>query len=204
HQHLLDHATIHRIDVRHGLECRERHLMAVGPHARPPHRDLAATQDDFAAHGPGARGVAIGRMRIPRPAQGNAILFEHRFQYLQARADGKLEQLGPSIDEQIDQREMSGRFNSDRVSTCARLLHGGPFFVGLSPRVWLPRGFSRAAAEPPLQFSTAIGTSPLEGPNGVVKFSPDGKILAAGWENGDLDLWEVATRTKIATPRGHK
>lgn len=99
HEHLLDHAPIQRIDIGHGLERGQGDLMAVGPDTRPPHRDLATTQDDFAAHGARPRGVALSHMRIPGPAQGDAILFEHRFQHLQAGADRQLEQLGPRVDE---------------------------------------------------------------------------------------------------------
>jgi len=44
-------------------------------------------------------------MRIPGAAEGRAIFFEHRLQHPQARADRELEELGPRIDEQIDERD---------------------------------------------------------------------------------------------------
>ena len=53
HEHLLDNAPIQRIDIGHGLERRQRHLPALGPHARAPHGHLAAAQHVFAAHGSG-------------------------------------------------------------------------------------------------------------------------------------------------------
>jgi hypothetical protein len=53
HEHLLDHASIQRIDVGHGLKCRQRHLPALCPHARSPHGHLASAQHHFAAHGAG-------------------------------------------------------------------------------------------------------------------------------------------------------
>ena len=37
-EHLLDDATIQRIGVGQRLERRQRHFVAVGPDARPPHR----------------------------------------------------------------------------------------------------------------------------------------------------------------------
>jgi hypothetical protein len=99
-------------------------------------------------------------MGIARTADRRPILFEHRFQHLQARPDRELEQLGARIDEQIDQRQVAGRFNSGRderlcETSSWRLLFCEAFASGLvTTRV------SRAATEPPLQFSTATGTSP--------------------------------------------
>ena len=48
HQHLLDHATIQRVFAGHGLKRRQRHFLAVCPHARPTKGDLPATEHDLA------------------------------------------------------------------------------------------------------------------------------------------------------------
>jgi hypothetical protein len=47
--------------------------MAVSADSWPPHGDLAAASDDFAAHGPGPRGVALAHMRIRWTADRNPI-----------------------------------------------------------------------------------------------------------------------------------
>jgi WD40 repeat protein len=44
----------------------------------------------------------------------------------------------------------------------------------------------------------------LDDATGVVAFSPDGKMLVTGVKNGDLDLWDVGSRTKQGTLKGHK
>src|SRR5262249_50306555 len=103
------------------------------------------------------RGVAIGHMRISWPAEGDAILFEHRFQHLQARADRELEQLSARIDEQIDQRQVAGSFNSGGTWDCARLFHGGPCSVRLSPRVWLPLVYHEQRRSRRFNFQQLLG-----------------------------------------------
>jgi hypothetical protein len=72
-------------------------------------------------------------MHVARTAQPRPVLLEHGFQHLQARPDRELEQLGVRVDEQIDQREVAGRFNTGGTSDCARLLLGGSFSVRLVP-----------------------------------------------------------------------
>ena len=109
-----------------------------GAHARPAHGHLPAAQHHLAADGAGARGTPLGDMRIARPAEGDPILFQHRFQHLQARTNRELEQLAPGIDQQIDQRQMAGRFNSEGTRDCARLLHGGSFAERRVASVWSP------------------------------------------------------------------
>jgi hypothetical protein len=54
-------------------------------------------------------------MRIPRAADRAPILLEHRVQHLQARAHRELEQLAARIDQEIDQRQVAGRFNNGGV-----------------------------------------------------------------------------------------
>jgi hypothetical protein len=77
-EHLLDHAAVQRVDIGHGLECWPRDLVATGTHAWPLPRDLPAAEDHLTAHRAGARGLAVGHVRIPRTADGDAVLFEHR------------------------------------------------------------------------------------------------------------------------------
>jgi len=50
---------------------------------------------------------------------------QHGLEHLQARAHGEIEQLGPGVDEQIDERQVTGRFHRGRGRECARLLDGG-------------------------------------------------------------------------------
>ena len=45
-------------------------------------------------------------MRIPWPTDGGPILFQHGFEYLQARRDDQLLELGLRINEDIDQRQV--------------------------------------------------------------------------------------------------
>ena len=75
-----------------------------------------------------------GLMRIPWPTDGGPILFQHGFEYLQARRDDQLLELGLCINEDIDQRQVPWR-RGYRLATardCARLLlHGGSFLGGL-------------------------------------------------------------------------
>jgi hypothetical protein len=97
-------------------------------------------------------------MRVARAAQRRPILFEHGFQYLQARSDRELEQLGARVDEQIDQREMTGRFNSGGAGDRARPLNGGSLLAGFRPGLVTTR-FTRAVRSRRSQISTATGTS---------------------------------------------
>ena len=73
-------------------------------------------------------------MRIPWPTDGGPILFQHGFEYLQARRDDQLLELGLRINEDIDQRQVPWR-RGYRLATardCARLLlHGGSLLGGL-------------------------------------------------------------------------
>src|SRR5262249_46433064 len=85
------------------------------------------------------------------------ILFEHRFQHLQARPDRELEQLTARIDEQIDQRKVARRFNSGGTEDCARLSHGGSCSVRLSPRVWSPLVYHEQRPSPRFNFQQLSG-----------------------------------------------
>ena len=61
-------------------------------------------------------------MRIPWPTDGGPILFQHGFEYLQARHDDQLLELGLRINEDIDQRQVPWR-RGYRLATardCAR------------------------------------------------------------------------------------
>ena len=73
-------------------------------------------------------------MRIPWPTDGGPILFQHGFEYLQARRDDQLLELGLRINEDIDQRQVPWR-RGYRLATardCARLLlYGGSLLGGL-------------------------------------------------------------------------
>jgi hypothetical protein len=67
---------------------------------RPP-------QDHFAPRGAGAACCAIGLVRVPRPADGRAVLFEHGGEDLQPGSQRQFQQLRLRVDEQIDQRQMA-------------------------------------------------------------------------------------------------
>ena len=67
-------------------------------------------------------------MRIPGAAERRAILLEHHREHAQPRPHRQLKQLGPGIDEEIDEGQMSLRgIGLVRLYDCARLLHGGSF-----------------------------------------------------------------------------
>jgi hypothetical protein len=78
-EHLLDHAPIQRIDIRHGSERRQRDFVAARPHTGPPYGHLSAAEHDLAAHRAGARRLAAGHVRVPLAADRGPILFQHRF-----------------------------------------------------------------------------------------------------------------------------
>lgn len=99
HEHLLDDASIQRIGRHHCLERGQRHLAGGGPHARALDGDLAAAQHDLAPRRARAARGSIGLVRITRPTDRGAILFEHRGEDFQTRAQGQFQQLGPGVDE---------------------------------------------------------------------------------------------------------
>lgn len=105
--------------------------MAVGPHARPLHRHLAAAQHDLAGHAARARGRTIRLMRIPHATEADAVLFHHGFEHFHAGPDGQLQQFAARIHQEIDEREVTQSrdgFDLARRDDCARLsLHGGSF-----------------------------------------------------------------------------
>jgi len=160
HEHLLDDPAIQRIDIRHGLERGQRHLLAPGADPGAADGDLPPAEHHLAGHGAPADGLAVGEMGIPRPTHRGPIVFEHRVQHLQPGPDRELEQLTAGIHQEVDQGQMAGRFNSDRPNDCARLLHGGSLSGEACASGLVTTRVARAATEPPLQFSTAIGTSP--------------------------------------------
>ena len=122
---------------------------------RPPSTDLTRRMP---------RSIRLARrlMRISWPTDGGPILFQHGFEYLQARRDDQLLERGLRINEDIDQRKVPWR-RGYRLATardCARLLlHGGSLLGGLHLGFVTGR-IARPSEEPPLQISTATGTSP--------------------------------------------
>ena len=95
-------------------------------------------------------------------ADRRPIRFEHRREDLQARRDGELHQLGPRIDEEIDERQMAlGRgIDLVRPIDCARLsFHGGSLLAGFRPGLVTGR-IARPVRSRRSQISTATGTSP--------------------------------------------
>ncbi len=103
HEHLLDHATIQRILAGHRSKGGQRHFLAVGTHARPTKRHLAAPEHDLARDGAGSRGLSLHLMLIASPTDRRPIRFEHRFKDPQARGNSEVHQLGTGIDEEIDE-----------------------------------------------------------------------------------------------------
>ena len=97
-EHLLDHAAIQRIPLRHGLEGRQGHFARRRPHARSLNDDLAAAQHDLAADGAGPTRRPIGLVGVPWATDRGAILLEHGTEDLQARSRDEFQQLGPRID----------------------------------------------------------------------------------------------------------
>jgi hypothetical protein len=133
-QHLFDDPPIERIGLGHRLERRQRHLVMPGPHPGPANLDFASAQHDATRRRPGAAGLPLGLVGIPRPADRDPILFEHRFEHLHPRSDDELGQFGARVDQHIDQRQVAGfRFLrlGDGVDCARLLLHGGSFRCGL-------------------------------------------------------------------------
>ena len=162
HEHLLDHATIQWILAGHRPKARQRDFLAVGTHARPTQRHLAAPEHDLARDGAGARGLPLHLMLIALTADGRPILFEHRLQDLQARGDREFHQLCPRVHEQINEREVAlgGGFDLVRSIDCVRLsLHGGSLLAGFRPGLVTTR-LPRAVRSRRSQISTVIRTSP--------------------------------------------
>jgi len=93
-----------RVRRRHGLKRRQGHLPATRAYTRALDRHFAAAQHDFTRHTARSRGLAIRLVGIPRPANRDAVLFQHRGEDLHARSDRQLQQLGTGVDEEIDQR----------------------------------------------------------------------------------------------------
>ena len=133
-EHLVDDTPIQRVRIRERPHGGQRHLRAIAPGARSTHRDLPSAQDNLTRRMPCAIGLARRLMRIPWPTDGGPILFQHGFEYLQARRDDQLLELGLRINKDIDQREVPWR-RGYRLATardCARLLlHGGSLLGGL-------------------------------------------------------------------------
>ena len=80
------------------------------------------------------------------------ILFEHRVQHLQARRDGELHQLGPRIDEEIDEWQVALAREirlgaTDRL--CETLVSWRLLVGGLSPGL-SHHSYSTSSEEPPL------------------------------------------------------
>ena len=137
-EHLFDDAAVER--VRERLDRGQGQLLAVAPDPRSSDRDLAAPQYDLARRMPGPIRTALGLVRIPRTTDGNPILFQHRLEYLQARGDDQLLELGLRVHEDVDQREvpLPRGLRLATASGCARLLLHGGSFLGALPQVVPP------------------------------------------------------------------
>ena len=133
-QHLVDHAPVQRVRIRECPGRWQRNLLAGAPRTGPTNRHLPPAQHDLTRRMPRSRRLARRLMRIPWPTDGGPILFQHGFEYLQARRDDQLLEFGLRINEDIDQRKVPWR-RGYRLATardCARLLlHGGSLLGGL-------------------------------------------------------------------------
>ena len=133
-QHLVDHAPVQRVRIRECPGRWQRNLLAGAPRTGPTNRHLPPAQHDLTRRMPRSIRLARRLMRIPWPTAGGPILFQHGFEYLQARRDDQLLELGLRINEDIDQRQVPWR-RGYRLATardCARLLlHGGSLLGGL-------------------------------------------------------------------------
>ena len=118
------------------MKRRQRHFAVGRTHPRPLNGDLAPTEDDLAAHGARSAGRPIGLVRVPRAAEGRAVFCKHRGEDLEARSHREFKQLGPSVDQQVDQGQMTQRgFALGNGTGYARLrVHGGSLSVRLTPR----------------------------------------------------------------------
>jgi len=99
------------------------------------------------------------RLFADRRARFITTTTQHRFQHLQPRTHREREQLAPRIDQEVDEREMAGRFNNGRTRDYARLLHGGSLLAGFRPGLVTTR-LPRAVRSRRSQISTIRGTSP--------------------------------------------
>ena len=127
-QHLVDHAPVQRVRIRECPGRWQRNLLAGAPRTGPTNRHLPPAQHDLTRRMPRSIRLARRLMRIPWPTDGGPILFQHGFEYLQARRDDQLLELGLRINEAIDQRQVPWRrgYRSATARDCARLLlHGG-------------------------------------------------------------------------------
>ena len=140
----------------------QRDLAVVATHTRPAQRNLAATQHDVAGRMARLIGAPLRLMRIPRPAHGDPIFFQHRLEHLQARRDDQLLELGLRINQDVDQK---GRCRCASESGWRRPLTVRDCFFMVAP-FWGPRPqvcpppYITTSREPPLQVTTARGTSP--------------------------------------------
>jgi hypothetical protein len=96
-----------RVGIRERLKRGQGDFGAGGANPRPANLHLPSTEDDLAGDRPGAGRCALVFVRIPWPADCRPIGFEHRRQDSQTGRDGELHQLGPRIDEEIDEGQMA-------------------------------------------------------------------------------------------------
>jgi hypothetical protein len=106
-EHLFDDPTIEGIGRGHRLKRRQCDLARCGSHARSLDGDFPTAQDDFALGRARPARRPIGLVRVPRPADGRALLFQHGREDLQPRSQRQFQQLRPCVDEQIDERQMA-------------------------------------------------------------------------------------------------
>ena len=181
HQHLLDHAAIQRVDIGHRLERGQRHLLAVGPHARPAHRDLAAAEHHLTAHRAGPRGAALGddahtaarrapcdplRASFPTPSgpsgrRARTARSAHRPADRPAGGGGEIQQ-------RWDERTVRDFFMA------------APLSVRLSPRVWSPLVYHEQRRSRRFNFQQLSGHPPPK----------------------SQDAFSCSCRTSPSTPRG--
>ena len=98
-QQLVDHAPVQRVRIRECPGRWQRNLLAGAPRTGPTNRHLPPAQHNLTRRMPRSIRLARRLMRIPWPTDGGPILFQHGFEYLQARRDDHLLERGLRINE---------------------------------------------------------------------------------------------------------
>ncbi|MDD4651256.1 MAG: transglutaminase domain-containing protein [Methanothrix sp.] len=92
---------------------------------------------------------------------------------------------------------------------------GGPFFQGDKHIVLcirdafqrtplrLPEGFIWNSLPEPEKYGLIAVLGNLSNPKNSVAFSPDGRVLAAGCQNGTIILWDAASGREMRALKGH-
>ena len=154
HTDTVDHAPVQRVRIRECPGRWQRNLLAGAPRTGPTNRHLPPAQHDLTRRMPRSIRLARRLMLRQTAARSSSSMASSTFR----PRDDQLLELGLRINEDVDNSRGVGDTDWRRRGTVRDCFFmAAPCWEACTSR---HRSYSTTSEEPPLQISTATGTSP--------------------------------------------